>query len=230
LDTATGSFTSLGTIQSGGAADDDCRVLLSLDGSRVYTEIEGASLWLDTTTDAIHYSPSTSNNSGGYADLAISSDGSTLVTDDYLADSSLNAISAPAYIDWETWLPSATLGQKLYSDGSILVQPLTDGIDLISRNTGRLLYRVQLPFTVPYVYDPVVATNSVGVYGIITAAGVSFVDLSSLPISPSIREAFPDAISQSMDRSQAKPVLLSHPHLLRRSDISTRKTLGEPHY
>jgi IPT/TIG domain len=232
LDRLTSTFTSLGTIQSGGALDEDGRVLLSSDGTRIYSEVEGAAFWLDTATDTIHYSTSTYSNDGGNPDLAISTDGSTLITNNDLTDSSLNAISAPAYIDWETWLPSATLGQKLYSDGSILLQPLTDGIDLISRNTGRLLYRVQLPLTVAQVYDPVVPTTSVGVYGIITAAGVSFIDLSTLPISPSISSPFPQGISQRTDLSQPKRVPTSHPHphLLMRHDLSNPTAVRAPHF
>jgi IPT/TIG domain len=232
LNTLTGTFTSIGTIQSGGALDEDGRVLLSSDGTRVYSEVEGAAFWLDTATDTIHYSTSTASNNGGYPDLAISTDGFTLSTNTDLTDSSLNAISAPAYIEWETWLPSPTLGQKLYSDGSILLQPLTDGIDLISRNTGRLLYRVQLPLTVAQVYDPVVSTTSVGVYGIITAAGVSFVDLSALPISPSVRTPFPEGISQRTDRYQPNRASSSYPrpHLLMRNDLSNPNAARTPHF
>ncbi len=232
LDISSGAFKDLGRIQSGAIIDEDSRVLLSPDESKVYTEVEGEALWLDTATDTIHESISTASNSGGYSDLAISSDGSTLITNDYLTDSSLNAISAPAYIEWETWLPTPTLGQKLYHDGSILLQPLTDGLDLISRNTGRLLYRVQLPFTVPYVYDPVVPTASVGVYGIITAAGVSFVDLSALPMSPSIKTPFPQEISQRTDRYQPNGVSSSHPHphLLMRYELSNPNAARAPHF
>ncbi|WP_353068156.1 IPT/TIG domain-containing protein [Tunturibacter empetritectus] len=232
LDTLAGTFTSLGTLQSGGALDAASRVLLSSDGTRVYSEVEGEAFWLDTATDTVHSSISTASNSGGYSDLALSADGSTLVTNDDLTDSSLNAISVPAYIDWETWLPSPTYGQKLYSDGSVLVQPLTDGIDLISRNTGRLLYRVQLPITVAQVYDPVVPATNVGVYGIITAAGVSFVDLSALPISPSVRNPFSQGISQHTDPSHPNSMPLSypHPHLLMRYDLSNPKALGAPHF
>jgi hypothetical protein len=37
----------------------------------------------------------------------------------------------------QTWFPSATSGQKLNRDGSIMFQPLMDGLDLVARNTGR---------------------------------------------------------------------------------------------
>ena len=87
-----------------------------------------------------------------------------------------------AYVDWETWLPTATYGQKLNQDGSILYQPLTNGVDLIERNTGRLLYRVQVPGMLASAYDPMFLGASAGVLGYLTAAGVTFVDLSSLAI------------------------------------------------
>jgi hypothetical protein len=51
----------------------------------------------------------------------------------------LNAELDVVYIDWETWLPFGLLGQKLSQDGSVLFQPPTDGIDMLARNTGRLL-------------------------------------------------------------------------------------------
>jgi IPT/TIG domain-containing protein len=211
LDTSTGTFNDLGTIQSGGLLDQDSRVLLSPDGTRIYSEVEGAAFWLDTATDTIHHSTSADSNSGGDPDLAISSDGSTLITNGDLTDSSFNAISAPAYIDWETWLPSSTYGQKLYPDGSILVQPLTDGIDLLSRNTGRLLYRVQLPLSVSNVYDPIVSTGSVGVYGVITGAGVSFIDVSSLPLPSSVSSPFPQLVSLARESIQTNQRSISHP-------------------
>lgn len=65
-----------------------------------------------------------------------------------------------AYIDWETWLPFSTYGHKLRQDGSILFQPLTDGIDLVAQNTGHLLYRVQIPVATADVYDSLVMTES----------------------------------------------------------------------
>jgi hypothetical protein len=189
LDSSSGLISDLGTLQSGGSADKFVRVLLSPDGSRVYSEIEGATFWLDTSNDSIHFSSATASNSGGVPDLSISGDGTTVDINGYLTDPLLNPEATPAYVDWETWFPTATLGQKLNRDGSIMFQPLTDGLDLIARNTGRLVYRVQIPVTTATVYDSLVvgAQNSVAV---ITAAGVSFVDLSSLPVSPGFSQPF----------------------------------------
>jgi len=189
LDSSSGLISDLGTVQSGGMSDEFARVLLSPDGSRVYSSIEGVTFWLDTSNDQILYSSATANGSGGVPDLAISGDGSTVDIDGYLTDPSLNPETIPVYIDWETWLPFGTLGQKLNQDGSIMFQPLTDGLDLIARNTGRLLYRVQIPVTTASVYDSLVVSPQDSV-AIITTTGISFVDLSTLPISPGNSQPF----------------------------------------
>jgi len=193
LDTATGTVTDLGMLQSGGAVDKLDRVLLSPGGTRVYAENEGVTFWVDTSNDEIHFSPGTANNVGGSPDLALSGDGSTVAIDGFLADASLNPETTPAYIDWETWFPTGTTGQKLNADGSVMFQPLTDGLDLVARNTGRLLYRVQIPVAVADVYDSFVVGEA-DLIGMITSSGVSFVDVSSLSIPSSASQPFPSLI------------------------------------
>jgi hypothetical protein len=91
-------------------------------------------------------------------------------------------LSDVAYIDWETWFPTGALGQKLNQDGSVLFQPLEDGIDLIG-GSGRLEFRVQIPVTNAGVYDSLVIADSPNSLMVITANGVTFLDLSSLPHS-----------------------------------------------
>jgi IPT/TIG domain len=194
LTLSTGSIVSLGYAQGGDARDKFIRVLLSPDGGRAYTSIEGDSFWVNTSNDQINYSPSTSSGAGAAPDMAISADGSTVDIYGFLADSSLSAETAPAYIDWETWFPAGTYGQKLNRDGSILFQPLTDGIDMIARNTGHLLYRIQIPVTTANVYDPLVVANGTNTLAVITFSGVSFVDLSSLPIPAADTLPFPHAV------------------------------------
>jgi hypothetical protein len=54
------------------------------------------------------------------------------------ADSFLNPQAEATYNEWETFFPAAVAGQKLNQDGSILFQPLTDGIDMSGAATGRL--------------------------------------------------------------------------------------------
>jgi hypothetical protein len=176
------TMTKIGNLQSGGTADRSDRLALSPDGQRIYGEIEGAAFTIATATDTVAYASGVSDDFGGLQDVALSADGSTLTINGFLADKNANPINATAYIDWETWLPSAVLGQKLSSDGSLLYQPLTDGVDILSRNSGRLLFRLQVPGTVSDTYDALFTTESGSTLGVITTTGVSFLDLSSLPL------------------------------------------------
>jgi streptogramin lyase len=192
LDTSTGLVQVFRVAGGVGGGQYD-RVLLSPDGSRIYSSIAGISFWLNTSNNQINYSPTTSGPSGGIHEVAVSGDGSTVWIDDYLTDSSLEAETVPEYVDWETWFASTTVGQKLSQDGTILFQPLADGIDTISRNSGRLLYRIQIPVTTANVYDPLVVASGTNTVAVVTATGVSFVDLSTLSVPANISQPFPEA-------------------------------------
>ena len=190
LDTSANTITDLGTWQSESKFD---KVILSPDGSRVYGEIGGGILWMDTATDQLTLISGTGPVPTGSEDFAVSADGSTVVFEGSLMDAELHPEAAEAYIDWETWLPTGFPGQKLSADGSILIQPLTDGLDLIARDTGHLLYRIQVPANPASVYDSYVIGEQ-NFVGIIGSAGVSFVDLSTLPIDPQVSQLFPSVI------------------------------------
>jgi hypothetical protein len=205
LDPATGTISKLGTPVSGGVADKYDRLVLSPDASRVYGEVEGGAFTVDTATDTFHQANSVGSNSGGQQDIAVSADGSTVVIDGYLTDSSLNPENLPAYVDWETWLPQAVVGQKLNHDGSLLFQPLTDGVDILSRNTGRLLFRVQVPGGLNDVYDALLTTGDADTIGVITPTGVSFLDLSSLNLP--VATPFPQSALPVGTPNQARPAM-----------------------
>lgn len=185
LDTNTGVITDFTQLQSTGPTDPYDRVLLSPDGSKVYSSVGGdvaTGFWLDTSTDQMTFS-NAGNWGDGFPDMALSADGSTTAVAGETADSLLNPEAESTYIDWETWFPMAVPGQKLNQDGSILFQPLTDGIDMIARSSGRLLYRIQLPVTPANNWDALVAAAGQNNLAVITTTGVSFVDLSSLPVA-----------------------------------------------
>ena len=219
LDTSTGSITDLyclisGAIvypQSRSSNDSYVRAILSPDGNLVYMGY----FIIDTSSDQIIGSDLSLN--GGFPDFAISGDGDTLDAEGEFTDSLFKAETETAYIDWETWFPTSVGGQKLNHDGSILFQPLTDGIDMIARNTGRLLYRIQIPVTPANVYDPLLMAEGQNTLAVITATGVSFVDLSSLPIAAQYTNPFPAATrsiaTRLADRQTISPA---------RSDPSTR--------
>jgi hypothetical protein len=193
LNTGAGTITDLGSFQDAGGDNFD-RVLLSPDGSKIYSCLLGgvaAGLLLDTSDDNItfHISYLTED----FPDLAISADGSTVDTAGQLNDSVLDPETVLVFIDWETWFPLAANGQKINQDGSIVFSPLTDGIDVLARNTGRLLYRIQIPVTPANVYDVLVDAEGQATLAVISATAVSFVDLSSLPIPADYAKRFVDA-------------------------------------
>jgi DNA-binding beta-propeller fold protein YncE len=176
LDTTTNTTTILG---SGGGILTDVRVLLSPDGSRVYVDFQSLGFYLDTATDKITLS-SGPGLGGGVPDFSMSADGTTLAADGFVVDSILNPTGIIEYVDRETWLPQATFGQKLNKDGSVLFQPLTDGIDVLDVQTGRLVNRVQLPIQLPSVYDSLVVDGQDALVAAITTSGVVTIDLSSV--------------------------------------------------
>lgn len=197
LNTATQSITDLGTDDglAGSIVDKFDRVLLSPDGSKVYSSQSGSvtnRFWLQTASDQVYCCSTSYLTGGSFPDVAVSGDGSTLDASGELTDPVFNTQVEVAYIDWETWFPFAADGQKLNHDGSILFQPLTDGVDMIARNTGRLLYRIQIPVTPANIYDALVVAEGQNTLAVITATGVSFVDLSSLPIPTGDTQPFPD--------------------------------------
>jgi hypothetical protein len=215
LDLTTGQFKDFQIYGQEASIDQYDRVLASPDQSRVYSDLSGSEFWVDTTTDTLHRASGTAaHESLGTVDGAISADGSTISVNGYLTDDLLNPETLAVYIDWETWLPTASYGQKLNRDGSILYQPLTDGVDLIERNTGRLLYRVQVPGTLASVYDPMFLGASAGTLGYFTTAGVTFIDVSSLSIPAGAPTPFPGSSSAdktriAVDGRVAKPLLRS---------------------
>jgi hypothetical protein len=140
------------------------------------------------------------NSFGGFQDLAVSGDGTTVDVGGQLTDSLLNAQLDVVYVDWETWFPFGVLGQKLNQDGSILYQPLADGIDMLARNSGRLLYRIQIPVTPTNNYDALVMAEGQNSVAVISSDGVTFGDLSSLPIPAQYSRKFADATHSKRDK------------------------------
>jgi hypothetical protein len=171
-----------------------CRVVESPDGSRIYGD--GGS-WVNPSNDQVTLSYSFGGGPNATSpELAVSGDGSTLDVDSNFADPSMYFESALAYTDWEWFYPggapSVLNGEKLNGDGSILFMPVKNAIDLYARNTGRLLYRVQMPVTPASVFDPLVPGKGTNVLAVITAGGVSIVDMSTLPIGAQYTQPFSD--------------------------------------
>ncbi len=181
LDTGTGQITNY----EGGGYTPYSRILLSPDGTSVYVT---GPLVLNTSTDSISVGILVQNIGDGNVDMALSGDGTILLTEDMLTDTNFNVQGDITYVDRDVWLAVAAYGQKLNSDGSLVFQPLTDGIDVHDAVTGLLTYRVQLPVQIANAYDALVIDNTDGLLFAITASGIAEVSLSSLP-TPAFKHA-----------------------------------------
>ena len=218
LDTNTGITTVL---QTGTAASTDTRVLLSVDGTHVYWDADGFTFDLDIGTGQIGFSTAT-GLAGDVTELSMSADGTTLAANGYILDTSLNPSGIIEYTDRETWLPTAVVGQKLNKNGSVFLQPLTDGIDVIDVNTGRLVNRVQLSLQLPTVYDSLVVDGTDDVVVAITTTGVATIDLTSAAATPATQ------IRVNGAPALARPTARNAPHAapgVRHALISDRPQL-----
>ena len=182
LNTANGSITDFTLIEDVGQNGDDAfiRVLLSPDGSHVYVNENGHAWILDTSDDSLTQGLQVTIDEGS-VEMAISGDGSALATANFLTDANLNALTQVGYVDRDVWLPVAVYGQKLNSTGSLLFQPLTNGIDVIDGTTGLLKFRVALPLQAANVYDALTMDETDDLVFVITPTGIVRVNLSSLP-------------------------------------------------
>ncbi len=188
LDTSTGSITDFSLIEDVGANGDDAfiRVLLSPEGSEVYLNEDGHAWILDTSNDSLSAALQVTVD-GGSVEMAISGDGSTLATANFLTDANLNAFTQVGYVDRDVVFPLAVYGQKLNSDGSLMLQPFTNGIDVIDGTTGLLQHRVVLPLQLANGYDALVTDNTDNLVFAITPTGIAQVNLTSFPVGSQVR-------------------------------------------
>lgn len=117
--------------------------------------------------------------------MAFSSDGTVLLASDLLMDEGLAVFGDLTYVDRDVWLALAVYGQKLNTNGSLVFQPLTNGIDVLDGTTGLLQCRVTLPLTLPNVYDALAIDDTDNLLFAITATGIAQVNPASLPVASS---------------------------------------------
>jgi hypothetical protein len=223
LNTSTGQVTPIGSALPG-VPCQPCHVVQSSDGSHIYGNFVGSGFWVDPSNDQVTVSSSPWGLTSAYPELAVSGNGSTVEIDNNFADSSLNFESTPANTGWDwsyppgptssapAWATAPLNGKKLNGDGSILFTPLNNGIDLYARNTGRLLYRVQIPVTPASVFDPLVLGKGTNVLAVITANGVSIIDMSSLSVPAQSTQPFPQLTSPA-NLSSRSVVRISPPQV-----------------
>jgi streptogramin lyase len=186
LDISTGKVTSYNQYSMGNG-DAFMRVLMSPDGSYVYSGGAGCPSIINTSTGLIAEGLTACNAGDGNEDMAISGDGSTILTADLLTDENLNIESNITYVDRDVWLVLGVYGQKLNANGSVAYTPLTTGIDVHNNATGLLAYRVALPIQIANVYDALAIDDTDGLLFTITSSGIAEINLSSLPVPSSFK-------------------------------------------
>jgi hypothetical protein len=182
VNTSTGVVSDYQGLAAGGLSDDAAiRVLLTNDNDRVFFNIAGAVLSLDTATDTFFFNPTIQ---GFDYELTLSSNQTWMSASEYLMDTNLNIESYVTYNDRETWNQSAVYGEKISADGNLLFAPLMNGLDVIDGRLAGLRTRIGLPFTMSSNYDALVDDGIDNILVAITGqtgGGVAVIDLSSLP-------------------------------------------------
>jgi len=145
----------------------------------VYVTMGGVVSRFDTQTDQGIEGLQVSPANGGW-EMALSGDGSRLLTDNFITDANMSAITQVTYVDRDTWIPLAVYGQKLTWDGSFLFQPHTRGVDVVDSASGLLRARVTLPIQPANVYDALAVDDKDGLLFVITNTGIAQVDLRPL--------------------------------------------------
>ncbi len=193
LDTATGVTTSYDITQPGGP-DQYLRAVITSDNSRVFFNREGGVFYVDTATDAVVWAPDNCSPCNDY-ELALSSDQTRVLGGSFFYDSNLNAESYDTLNDREILNISYVYGAKLSSDGRLLFQPSTNGIDVFDGYLGSLLDRISLSVALSSNYDALVSDGKDDVFLAITGTGdgIATVDLTSIaepPALPYTKNAF----------------------------------------
>ncbi len=234
LNTNTGTITDfMDVLDSGDPFHAFVRVLLSPDGSLAYINEYGAAFLLNTSDDSLDLVYQVTSNAG-IPEMAISGDGSAVITSDFFTDANFNPLTEVGYVDRDVVLPVAVFGQKLNSDGSLMFQPLTDAVDEIDGTTGLLLNRVALPVQVANVYDAMAIDDVDGLLFMITDNGIVQVNVGALPPVPAdsrrlrglMRAASPKVAKRSMTSVKNGQKMagkrLPHPELRYESVSNTR--------
>jgi IPT/TIG domain len=181
LNAVTGVTTDYTSYQIGDMAGDSAiRVLLTADNSRVFANLEGLLLQLDTATDTFFFNPVVPEID---FELTLASNQTWMCASETLMDTDLNPLAPIVYVDRDVLGQSFVYGEKLSADGNLLFSPLTNAIDVIDGKRGTLITRIAMPVPLSENYDALVADGVDNVLIAIigeTGDGIAVVDLSSL--------------------------------------------------
>ena len=187
LNTNTGTIFNYGVNgPGGGAADAYLRNAISSDNSRVFYNEQGFVFFVDTDTDKLVPASVDEVCCYGDYDLTLAANQGEIEASSYLYDFSLNGESYYALNDREVMNIAYVYGVKLSTDGSLLFQPSTNGIDVLDGRLGNLLNRIALSVSLSPNYDALVADGKDNVLIAITGNGdgIAIVDLTSIMDPP----------------------------------------------
>lgn len=195
LDTNTGVITDYDIAGAGGPNDIYYRVAISSDNSRVFFNDDGFVFYVDTATNS--WTPSSANVGCCYGDyeLALAANQKQFAASSYFYDFDLDAESYVALNNREAMSITYVYGAKLSSDGNLLFQPSTNGIDVLDGHVGHLIHRISLPVAMSSNYDALAVDGKDNILIAITGEGdgIAIVDLSSVaePNTPAYRRYVP---------------------------------------
>ncbi len=155
-------------------------VLVSPDGSTIYLNAGG----LLTAYDVASGTWSNLDVSGETpADMALSTDGSRLVGDFSLFDTTTGYLGSLAWSDMalsdnQTML----LGEKMDETGAVMFQPWSNALDIVDLGHMVQIQRIALPLTAPNVFDSLVWDGDNDTAYMIVSGGVLEIPLTPLPI------------------------------------------------
>jgi IPT/TIG domain-containing protein len=210
LNTNTGVLTDLHLDGPGlGASDLYLRTAISADNTRVYFNDLGYLFSLDTATNRMFNANVGPGCCYGDYDLTLAHNQLQLEGSGYLLDSDLNGEAPFVLNDREVLNISYVYGVKFSTDGSLLFQPATQGIDVFDGRVGTLRPRIELPMLLSSGYDALVSDGQDDVLIAITGTnsdGIAVVDLSSVTEPPPLQYSLEAArsLSQAIHSNVAK--------------------------
>jgi hypothetical protein len=187
LDTTSGKLTdykiSAPDLWSDGVQlDAFLRTIISADNARVYFNNDGEVFSIDTATDAVYYAFNPPGCCYGDYDLALSPSQTRFAATGDFFDADLNMESS-INLNFREVNISYLYGMKLSSDGRLLFQPTSTGMDVLDARLGYLHRRIELGTILSTGYDALVSDGRDNVLLAITglnASAVSVVDLTSI--------------------------------------------------
>ena len=208
-----------------------CRIELSPLNSSVYFNPGGYTYVIDTTTGAISFAKVLVQ--GGSDELSLSTDQTLLSATDYIFEPSLYPRAYVALNLREIQNIAYIYGQKLNSDGRLLFQPTTLGIDVMDGRLGTLLTRIALPITLSPNYDALVSDGKDNILVAITGTngdGVAVIDLGSIPEPPPLPYDWQLALQrQSFTATNPPPISPAPPSSLAARRPAPRLRQTVPH-